>query len=60
MEELEDDSDTTYQFDSQINLEDLIDSAIQDLCNPQTCRGAREWRQELLNFQPSIKLIESK
>ena len=49
-----------YKFSSKIDLDALILSAINNLCDPKTNKEAREFDAELEKLQPQVKTVESK
>ena len=58
--ETDEESDLMYKFDLDLDLDSLIQSTIEDLCNPDKCTEAKEWDKQLTKKQPAVKLVESK
>ena len=50
----------SFQFNSDINLDDIVDSAIADLCDASLSPEAKAWETELQKIQNQVKTAESK
>ncbi|XP_053384935.1 histone-lysine N-methyltransferase SETDB1-like isoform X2 [Mercenaria mercenaria] len=50
----------SFQFSCDINLDDIVDSAIADLCDTSECVEAQNWETELQKIQTQVKTAERK
>ncbi|XP_060568067.1 histone-lysine N-methyltransferase SETDB1-like isoform X2 [Ruditapes philippinarum] len=50
----------SFQFNCDINLEDIVDSAIADLCDSSNSLEAKTWESELQKIQNQVKTAERK
>lgn len=49
----------SFQFSCDIKLDDIIDSAIVDLCDTDKCEDAKSWEADLQKIQTQVRTAES-